>query len=438
MQLDARLAELVERVEQLNLKRSGTLRRAFDRARLDLNEVTAVIDQWIPMPEGRPVFLSSTFYDVERDNRDDVILAARVLLPNEFLGRNYYPELKTGVFLSATTWLQDGFSAARAYLGLDRAEHPAEDEEREPCKVRTFRAPDVFDYKRVLIAIPRDAPVVTDKTKFLDYVRRFVTFLGERTHGRMLVLFTNSQDVKQVGEDTTGFFRARRIPLLFQNMEGSAKEELSEVFRSTVSSILFGVDTFWYGADFPGETLEYLVIVRLPYGVPDRYHHAQCAILGANEQRRQIYVPRALAKFRQGFGRLMRRESDRGCVFVLDGRVSDPRHRFFLRELPIERAFDAGTSPAPETSGARLVRGDTDHCVHEALAHMNLLADVKRRGLDESFRDDGRPLRAHDDDAVAGEATRDAESSGTAPRKSTRRRPPPPGPFDIPHEELPF
>jgi ATP-dependent DNA helicase DinG len=140
--------------------------------------------------------------------------------------------------------------------------------------------------------------------------------------------------------------------------------------------VLFGLDTFWHGADFPGPTLEYLVLVRLPYGVPDRYHHAQCAVLGSAEQRRQIYLPRALARFRQGFGRLMRRESDRGCVFVLDARLLDPRHRAFLRELPLRDALDTERG-----DGARLVLGDTDRCVREALAHMELA----RRGAEASF-----------------------------------------------------
>jgi hypothetical protein len=194
---------------------------------------------------------------------------------------------------------------------------------------------------------------------------------------------------------------------------------------------LFGVDTFWYGADFPGETLEYLVIVRLPYGVPDRYHHAQCAAIGMSEQRRQIYLPRALGKFRQGFGRLMRRESDRGCVFVLDSRITDPRHRFFLRELPIERPFEAGTAFAPETSGARLVRGDTDHCLHEALAHMNLLGDLTQRGLDWSFHSPGRKLYGNEEENVEGERE-------STPTPSRLRREPPPGPLDIAAEDLPF
>jgi ATP-dependent DNA helicase DinG len=102
-----------------------------------------------------------------------------------------------------------------------------------------------------------------------------VAHLGERTRGRMLVLFTNALDARHVGEELAGFFRARRIPLWFQNQEGTVKEELSDLFRARVDSVLLGVDTFWYGADFPGETLEYLVIVKLPYGVPDRYHEAR-------------------------------------------------------------------------------------------------------------------------------------------------------------------
>ena len=137
------------------------------------------------------------------------------------------------------------------------------------------------------------------------------------------------------------------------------------------------------------------MIVRLPYGVPDRYHHAQCAALGTNEQWRRIYMPRALAKFRQGFGRLMRRESDRGCVFILDGRALEPKHRVFLRELPVGAEAD---DPAgdEEPLGARLVRGDTERCLREAFAHMGLLPELRRRGLET-------PLAGASREEVAGD-----------------------------------
>ncbi|MFN0007594.1 MAG: helicase C-terminal domain-containing protein [Planctomycetota bacterium] len=389
--LEATLADVSERLESAPLRSKPGVRRSLDISRTEISGMLEAIEAWLPIEEGRPAFRPSFFYDVEVEPfskhgpRGGRVLAARVLLPNEVLGRNYYPGLASGIFVSATTWLRGSFEPALGYLGLDRAAEPAPDEDRPPRIVRTFRAPEVFDYSRVLVAVPRDAPpLVRDKEAFLDYVRRFVGHLGERTRGRMLVLFTNAQDVRRVGSELEGFFRARSISLWFQNMESASKEELSDLFRARVDSVLLGVDTFWFGADFPGDTLQYLVIVRLPYGVPDRYHHAQCAALGTSEQRNRIYMPRALAKFRQGFGRLMRRESDLGCVFVLDGRALEPKHRAFLRELPIGHDSDAGDGD-PDGNGARLVRGDTERCLSEALAHMDLLADLRRRGLSVGF-----------------------------------------------------
>jgi Rad3-related DNA helicase len=368
-ELESGLAEIAERLDTTPMRGLPALRRSLDLARTEIAEMVEAVSAWLPLAEGKPAYRPSAFYDVEVDARGERALAARVLLPNEVLGREYHPELSTGVFVSATTWLRGGFESALGYLGLDRAAEPAEDEDRLPRIVRTFRAPDVFDYSRVLVAVPRDAPAVREKDDYLDYVRRFVGRLGERTRGRMLVLFTNASDVRRVGEELEGHFRARSIGLLWQNMESASKEELAELFRARVDSVLLGVDTFWFGADFPGRTLEYVVIVRLPYGVPDRYHHAQCAALGTSEQWRRIYMPRALAKFRQGFGRLMRLESDKGCVFVLDGRALEPKHRGFLRELPIGTD---GNVLSEDGGGARFVRGDTEHCLREALAHMDL------------------------------------------------------------------
>ena len=400
------LAEIVEHLSSLPSRGMQRVRRNLDVQRADLDELTAGVVAWIPRDSRQvPNFRPETFYDLETTPGGYDVMAARVLLPHEHLGRHYYPDLAGAVLLSATTWLKGGFEAAAHYLGCQRAAEPHADEDREPTRLVTFRAPDAFDYGRVLVAAPRDAPAPNlGRRAHLEYVARLAMHLGERTRGRILVLFTSAEDCARAASLAEPFFAARRIPFWFQRMEGTSKEELSERFRAQVDSVLFGLDTFWYGADFPGETLEYLVIARLPYGVPDRYHHAQCAVLGPAEQRSRIYMPRALAKFRQGFGRLMRKESDRGCVFLLDARVHDPRHRGFLKELPL-RIHE-------EAAGARYVRGDTDHCLREAFAHMSMGADVRRRGLDRPF-DDGRA---------------DLEPP----------RDPAPGKTEIPEEELPF
>jgi ATP-dependent DNA helicase DinG len=381
--LCAALALVSACLDEAPLRGSARQRRALELGAAKLGEWREGLAAWLPLDEdgcAARIAAETTFHDVERAPRGGFALIARALLPHEQLGRHYYPDLENGIFLSATTRLAGGFEAASRYLGLARAAAPAPEEERAARALRTFGAPEVFDYERVLVLAPRDAPPAQAAQAHLDYVGRFVGHLGERTRGRMLVLFTNAEHCAAVGRRLAPFFAERGIPCWFQGMPGAGKEELAQRFRDQADSVLLGLDTFWYGADFPGETLEYLVIARLPYGVPDRYHQAQCAAIGPGEQRRSIYMPRALAKFRQGFGRLMRRASDRGCVFLLDKRVHDPKHRVFLRELPLARE-----AQDPPERGAHFLRASSDECLRAALVHMNMLADVRRRNLDQGF-----------------------------------------------------
>jgi len=385
--LTTALAALSETLEgALPPREVPRLRRALEILRLELEEELGGVVAWIPRGErGAPAFGSEAFHDLETTASGDDVLVTRVLLPHEFLGRRYYPELAGAVLISATTHLRGGFESASAYLGLTRAAAPAEDEDRPPIQVHTFRAPEAFDYGRVLVAVPRDTPPVQEKAAWLAHSARFLAHLGERTRGRLLALYTNAEDVAALGAELAPFFAARGIPFWWQGMRGLTKEELGGLFRARVDSVLLGLDAYWYGADFPGETLEYLVLARLPYGVPDRYHHAQCAAMGTGEQRRTIYLPRALAKFRQGFGRLMRKEADRGCVFVLDRRVLDPRHRGFMEELPLATAFEHEEDAAGAERRARLVQGDTTRCLKAAYAHMGLEEELARRGLPLEF-----------------------------------------------------
>ena len=386
------LARLAEHLDALALRGTRRARRRLDLVRADLADASEALAAWIPRDgDGEPHFRPETFYDLERNVRDEDVLAARVLLPHEYLGRRFWPELDAAVLLSATTWLKGGFEAAANYLGLARAADPAPDEDRDPCVVETERAPEAFDYGRVLVAVPRDAPLVRDKRRWLEYCARSIAFVAERARGRSLALFTNQDDVREVARRLDSFFAQRHLPLYWQGMSGATKEQLSDAFRERVDATLLGVDTFWYGADFPGETLEYLFLMRLPYGVPDRYHQAQCAVLGPREQRRQIYMPRALAKFRQGFGRLLRSEHDRGVCFLLDRRVLEPRHRSFLKELPL-RSDEDGESG----EGSTFVRAESARLYPLAFEHMRLTLELENRGLAGSFEtfELDRPSRA--------------------------------------------
>lgn len=370
-ELDLALVRLHATLEPSPLQGRARFLRSLELGRAELAGLAEALEAWIPVLEGRPRLDPTRLHDVEEDGRERQ-LVARILCPNEHLGRHYHPELESGAFVSATTWLRGGFDCALGYLGLDRTREPADDEEREPRDVRTLRAPSPFDYGRALVCVPTDAPAWNeDPRAFHAWVQSFLARLGERTRGRVLALFTNASDVRRTGAALAPFFRERAIPFWFQGMPGTGKEDLPRRFRER-DSILCGVDTFWFGADFPGRALEYLVIVRLPYGPPDRYHHAQAALFGRDAHRRRIYLPRALAKFRQGFGRLMRRVEDKGVVFVLDNRILQGRHQVFLRELPIEAGELEDPDREWEEGGAELVRANADACLARAFEHMDL------------------------------------------------------------------
>ena len=108
--------------------------------------------------------------------------------------------------------------------------------------------------------------------------------------------------------------------------------------------MLLGTDSFWEGIDVPGEALQILGIVRLPFAVPSdpivAAHMEELEKQGKNPFL-HYSVPEAILKFRQGFGRLIRKKSDKGAVIVLDSRVLSTRYgRAFLEALPVaHRSF---------------------------------------------------------------------------------------------------
>jgi len=121
---------------------------------------------------------------------------------------------------------------------------------------------------------------------------------------------------------------------VYEQGEGASASALLDIFKETPRAVLLGTRAFWEGVDVPGEALSVLVIVKLPFDVPsDPVVAARSDSF--DDPFREYSLPEAILRFRQGFGRLIRTQTDRGVVVILDRRVISKAYgRNFMESLP--------------------------------------------------------------------------------------------------------
>jgi DNA polymerase-3 subunit epsilon/ATP-dependent DNA helicase DinG len=157
--------------------------------------------------------------------------------------------------------------------------------------------------------------------------------LCKATGGRTLALFTSYEQLRRTSQAIAGPLAEAGIQV-YEQGEGASPHTLLENFKSSEGAILLGTRAFWEGVDIPGKALSVLAIIRLPFDVPsDPIVAARAETFESPFYEYQ--VPEAILRFRQGFGRLIRTQSDRGVVAVFDKRIITKTYgSLFIDSLP--------------------------------------------------------------------------------------------------------
>ena len=241
----------------------------------------------------------------------------------QVLGPAMFRDGTSVIMTSATLAVNGGLGYIQQRLG-------AED-------VRGIILDSPFDHMRQMkVRIAADIPE-PDTEEFAEALPSWIMKSIEDTSGRALVLFTSTVLMRTVASALADELVAKGFPLLVQGEQKSRFELLSE-FRRDVRAVLFGLDSFWMGIDVPGESLEHVIITRLPFAVPTHpLTEARIELIASRGGNAfaEYTLPEAIIKFRQGVGRLIRTSTDRGLVTVLDSRLITRRYgRIFFASLP--------------------------------------------------------------------------------------------------------
>jgi ATP-dependent DNA helicase DinG len=228
------------------------------------------------------------------------------------------------IFTSATLAVKQDFSHYQGEMGLLKA------------KTACWDSP--FNYaEQALLYVPSNLPEPNSEG-YTEAVVQAALPLIEASKGRAFFLFTSLRAMQRAHEILQAEFDRRGwdYPLLLQG-EGSRSELLTR-FRALGNAVLLGSQSFWEGVDVRGEALSLVIIDKLPFAPPDDPVLA-ARIAQLNKQGRNAFMeyqlPRAIITLKQGAGRLIRDETDRGVLMICDPRlISKPYGKRIWQSLP--------------------------------------------------------------------------------------------------------
>lgn len=258
--------------------------------------------RWVEKEEGRTALRMSPVY------------------PGDFVLNHIVPDYKSFILTSATLSVSGDFGFMSQVLGLKEA--------------RTISVPSPFDLKKQVAVETRkgidlksgDGPVK---------LAGVIVEEASRKDGGMLVLFTSREVMKKTWELCSERFTGMDLNPMIQGE--LPRGVMLRTMRESKNSIIFGLDSFWEGVDIRGDSLKCLIITKLPFEVPTEpivMARTEMIERAGGNPFYEYALPRAVLRFKQGFGRLIRSKTDTGRIIICDERIETKAYgKMFLRSI---------------------------------------------------------------------------------------------------------
>ena len=303
-------------------------------AQKGLEEMRTTLDNIIASPDDGYIYWAEIF-------KDRLSLHAAPLHVGPLVEEYVFHEKETVILTSATMRTAPAFGGETPTFNYIRDRLNATDADE-----LALGSP--FDYKaNSLLYLVSDMPE-PNQPGYQRLVEKVIVDTAVTLGGRTLVLFTSYAQLQQTAQAIRLPLQQEGVTMLAQ-LQGSSRQQLTAQFKNPKArAVLLGTRSFWEGVDVPGDALQAVILVKIPFDVPSDPVFAARSETFDNSFR-DYSIPEAILRWRQGFGRLIRRKSDEGVVLVLDKRVLSKSYgHAFTDSLPDSTTIRQPASRVPE------------------------------------------------------------------------------------------
>ena len=245
---------------------------------------------------------------------------------SDTLYTSFFDRLENCILTSATLKIQNSFDYFMGRIGLSNFGN---------VLTKDFLSPFLYNEQVNYHQYGGSREISNDPVA----ISELVYYLHKTFNKRIMVLFTSIKALSDTSKALQKKKDGRELPL-FAQTRGASKPAIIKGMHQNPNGILFGTNSFWEGVDLPGDLLEILVLVKLPFDVPSepliKSYSEYVNKMGGNSFM-EYSLPEAVIRFRQGFGRLIRTSYDAGKFLCLDNRIVVKRYgEIFSKSLPVE------------------------------------------------------------------------------------------------------